>query len=557
MTITSGIDWSATSYDEVVRRHRWHIPELLNIAHICCDRHAAQTPDRIALVLDDTRTTFAQLKYESDRLAGAFAELGVDRGDRVAVLLPQCVENPLAHLATFKRGAVSVPLSPLFRADALRYRLAHSGAKVVVTDEEHRPYVDDARRSWNIDRAPPRVLVRDELRSLSSAAVPVSCTTTRADDPAMLIYTSGTTGLPKGALHAHRAIPGRLPGFELIHRLEGGDDQERPFFTPADWAWIGGLVDCVLTPWVFGLPVLGHARRDAFDAAAMLDLVERQRVRSLFLPPTAIHKLMTVERPSLRGIVRSVHTAGEPLSPTAYAWAREMFGTVYELYGMTEIGATIGSSPFFDVRPGAMGKPFPGHVVTLLNEDGTEVTRAGELGEIAVQRGDPGMFLGYLAERAGPGCPSIDPSIDDSATRDRFRGDWLVSGDLAARDDDGYFHYSGRGDDVFNTSGYRVGPTEIERTLVAHDAVAQAAVVGAPDAERGTVVKAFVVLKASCAPSSSIADELKAHVRARLATFEVPRVIVFARELPMTMSGKIRRNELRAADANARFGATT
>jgi acetyl-CoA synthetase len=542
MQLRSGIDWSARTYEEVRARHAWHVPPRLNIARAVCDVHA-NGAGKVALVSagaehEKTTYTFDELKDLSDRLATVLRGLGVDRGDKVAVYLPQRVECALAHLAAFKLGAVSVPLSPLFRADALAYRLTHSRAKVVVTDAEHRAFLPaGSARVLDCDAGAPGPGV-ESFWSLVREAGPTAAADTSADDPAMVVYTSGTTGLPKGALHAHRFLPGRLSGFELMHGLEARPSGDRPFWTPADWAWVGGLVDCVLTPWAFGCPVLAWSRR-RFEPAVVLDLIASMRVRSLFLPPTAIQR-MRAEVPAGRRVdVVSVHTAGEPLSREAYTWAAATFGTVYELYGMTEMGATIGNSPFFPVRPGSMGKPFPGHHVVLAREDGTPA-EDGEIGEIAIRRGDPGMFLGYLD--------------DPDATAARFRGEWLLTGDLALRDEDGYFHYRGRADDVFNTAGYRVGPTEIEQSLLSHPAVEHAAVVGAPDPERGEIVKAFVVVRTGFAPGSDLRADIQRHVKERLAAYEYPRQIVFARELPVTTTGKVRRAELRAPGADARYG---
>jgi acetyl-CoA synthetase len=535
--ITSGIDWTAPTYEEVCARHRWSIPERLNIGVAACDRHAGSRRLALTCVAEDGSTTshtFDELKDLSDRAATVLADRGVGRGDRVAVFLPQCVETAVAHVAAFKLGAVSVPLSPLFRADALGYRLGHSRAKVVLTDDEHAAHLPP--------EIGPLALRTEELRRLAARAAPArSAADTSRDDPAMLIYTSGTSGMPKGALHAHRFLPGRLSGFELIHRLESRPSIDRPFWTPADWAWVGGLVDCVLTPWVFGCPVLAWRRR-RFDPEATLALIAEHRVRSLFLPPTAVNKLRAVADPRARYAlqVESVHCAGEPLLPEAQAWAARAFGEAYDLYGMTEMGATIGNSPFHPVKPGSMGRPYPGHEVALLGE-GDRPVGAGEIGEIAIKKGDPGMFLGYFEDPAG--------------TAARFRGEWLCTGDLARRDEDGALWYQGRADDMFNTSGYRVGPTEIEGTLHTHPAVEHAAVVGEPDAERGAVVKAFVVLRPGFAPSEALAEAIQAHVRGRLAAYEYPRRIVFARELPMTVTGKVRRAELRGPGADARYGA--
>lgn len=544
--ISSGIDWSAADYRALRRAHEWVIPERLNIAEIACDRHADGT-GRLAILDDEDgsvkRCTFDELADLTDRFAGALRQLGVEQGDRVAVFLPQRLENAIAHLATFKLGAISVPLSPLFRADALEYRLGHSGARVLVTDAEHVAHVAAIR-----DRLPNLASVicceeragADWLWAMVRAATPIPrLADTTADDPAMIIYTSGTTGMPKGVLHAHRFVPGRLDAFELTHRLESEHLGERPFWTPADWSWVAGLVDCLLTPLVFACPVLAHRRR--FDPQTALELVARHNVRSLFLPPTALNRLRMLgdEARAHELSVFSVHSAGEPLTAETYEWASSLFGCVFDLYGMTEICALVGSSPYTPVRPGAIGRPNPGHEVVILGDDGQPIRGVGE-GEIAVGRDDPGMFLEYWD--------------DPDATAARFRGDYMLTGDLARRDEDGYFWYQGRLDDVFNTSGYRVGPTEIERALAKHPAVAQAAVVGAPDRERGAIVKAFVVLAPGFDPGAALAREIQEFVRAGLALYQYPRKIVFARELPVTVSSKVRRCELRAEDADDRFG---
>ncbi len=537
MSAVTGIDWSASSYEELLAGHRWRIPERFNIA-AAIRRHADGRRRPALTELHESGesrvTSFDDLMGLVATLAGSMTQLGVERGDRVAVFLPQCRENALAHLAAFWLGAISVPLSPLFRANALRHRLADSGAQLLFTDRELAAHVAEVR-----DELPELrvvIVIESELEEMLEGAPAAPCDTA-ADDPAMLIYTSGTTGLPRGALHAHRFLPGRLTGFELIHRLESGPHRDRPFWTPADWAWVGGLVDCVLTPWVLGCPVLASRRR-GFDADILRSIVERGNVRSLFLPPTALYRLRGADPKQFRNVF-SVHTAGEPLAAELYELARDSFQNVFELYGMTEVGAVAGSSPFVPVRPGSLGKPYPGHDVVLLDERGNTLAGVGE-GQLAVRRDDPGMFLGYW--RA------------PDATAARFSGDYLTTGDLVGRDADGYLHYVGRNDDVFNTAGYRVGPTDIEATLVSHPDVTDAAVVGQPDPERGHVVKAFVVLRAGVSPSQKLEDEIRSFVKQKLAAYEYPRKIVFARELPRTVSGKLRRGELRDASAEARFG---
>ncbi|HZO15310.1 MAG TPA: AMP-binding protein, partial [Polyangiaceae bacterium] len=500
--LTSGIDWSARSYDDLCARFRWRIPDTLNIAEVC------DASDRTALIESSGRRySFRELKELSDRMALLLREIGVEREERVAVLLPQCVENPLAHLGAFKLGAVSVPLSPHFRREALRHRLGASRARVVITDSEHAAMVSELdlphlKAILCCDEDGPEPL----WPALERTHGPFEPVRTQANDPAILLYTSGTEGLPKGALHAHRVLAARLGAFELIHRLEA-EPGERPFYTPAEWAWVAGLVDSVFTPWALGCSVLAH--RPRFDAGEALELM--RQVRGAFVPPTALRRMREVDGPMLdAGILDAgIHSAGEPLEPELRAWAEQRFCSVHELYGMTEIGALIGSSPFVPPRPGRVGKPYPGHELTLLEE-----------GIIAVRRDDPGLMLGYFEDAA--------------ATEARCAGDWFLTGDIARRDEDGYFAYVGRADDVFNTSGYRVGPSEIERTLMRHPSVALAAVVPESDAERGAVPKAFVVLGDGVQPSEALASELRLFVRNELAAYQAPRRVVFARELPTT-----------------------
>jgi acetyl-CoA synthetase len=547
----TGIDWSATSYAEVRARHRWSVPEILNIGVSASDRHAATGRTALIEALPDgvLRThSFAELSRLSDHLASGLRAIGVEPRDRVAVLLGQRLETVVAHLAVLKLGAVSVPLSPLFGEDALEYRLGHSGTKVLVTGREHATVVAALRSRLGdlrvVVACDPEAWTGADVcfeRIVSGTPGAFTPAPTRADDPAMIVYTSGTTRKPLGALHAHRFLPGRLPGFELIHRLEGGPHEYRPFWTPADWAWVGGLVDSVLTPLFFGRPVLASSRTGRFEPEAAFELMARARVRSLFLPPTALNILSRVAEARERyGLaVFSTHSAGEPLHPATLAWAEQTFGTVFELYGMTEMGATIGNSPFSPVRPGSMGKPYPGHVVSIADEAGDHLPD-DQLGEIVVRRDDPGMFLGYWNDAA--------------ATASRFRGDSLATGDLARRDAEGYFWYVGRADDVFKTSGYRVAPGEIEAAIEGWAGVERAGVVGVPDPERGTIVKAFVLLKHDVLPTASVACSIQEHVRARLAAYQYPRRVVFVRELPLTVTGKLRRSELRSPDADQRFG---
>ena len=533
------IPHASDDFDVLQETFRWQIPEYFNIAEAVCDRHQAHG-DRIALYCEDVsgesaEYTFGDLIELSNRLANVLVGLGIQAGDRVGIILPQRVEAAVCHLAAWKIGAISLPLSVLFGVDALKYRLNDSGARVVVTTghaldrvEALRPelpaldlVVDCARRKggfWDlIDQATSQM---QRLR-------------THADDPAILIYTSGTTGPPKGALNAHRWLLGNLTGFELSHELfpQPGDC----FWTPADWAWAGGLMDALIPTWFHGCPVLGYDG-GRFDPERVCQLLDKYRVRNAFIPPTALkllRQLGSLDRFNLR--LRSIMSAGETVGSQLYHWAQEeLHVQINEMWGQTEFNYAVGnSSSMMRIVPGAKGKPYPGHQVELLDESGKPIAD-GEIGELCGWRDDPVMFLGYWNREA--------------ATEDQFIGGWWRSGDMGYRDSDGYLWFVGRGDDVISSSGYRIGPGEIEDCLLKHAAVAQVAAIGSPDALRGEIVKAFIVLARGHRPSDDLRDDIQNTVRDNLAAYEYPREIEFVDELPMTTTGKVRRVVLRDAE---------
>jgi acetyl-CoA synthetase len=528
-------------YEALVRAFRWQVPAQYNIGVDVCDRWAAQDPLRLAIlhVHPDGRTdelTFGWLKDTSDRLANVLVAHGVKRGDRVAILLPQMPEVAASHIAIYKAGAVALPLAVLFGIDALKYRLENSGAKAVLTNAQGVAKLAQIR-----DALPNLTLVlsiegpaeRTEgfHESLSRAASTFTPVATAADDPAMMIYTSGTTGQPKGALHAHRVLLGHLPGVELPHDFfpQPGDR----FWTPADWAWAGGLLDVLLPSLHHGVPVVAR-KFDKFDPEEAFALMAKQGVRNAFIPPTALRMLRAAPHPQGRHALnlRTVASGGESLGAEAMEWGRSAFGLdVNEFYGQTECNLVLGSCAMIGVsRLGAIGKPIPGHTVAVIRADGTPAA-VGEIGQIAVKRPDPVMFLEYWGRA--------------EATREKFIGDWMTTGDQGVVDEEGYFTFVGRDDDVITSAGYRIGPGEIEDCLIAHPAVALAAVIGKPDPVRTEVVKAFIVLKPEQQPSDALAAEILDFVRTRLSAHEYPREVAFIDAMPMTTTGKIIRRALR------------
>jgi len=541
-----GNDYQAT-FDEF----RWQIPDYFNIAVDVCDRHAGDR-SRLALVYHDEETgavseyTFHQLSLLSNRLANGLSGLGLGVGDRIGIVLPQRPETALTHLAAYKLGAITVPLFTLFGTDALEYRLADSGVKMAVVDEENLVKITAIRGGLPSLERIITVGSREttEFDSfgglLADGAEDLAPLRTRSDDPAMIIYTSGTTGPPKGVVHAHRVLLGHLPGFELPHGFapQPGDR----FWTPADWAWIGGLLDVLLPAWHYGLPVVAHHSRK-FDPDRAFALLERHRVRNVFMPHTALKMMREVPDPRGRYSLslRSVASGGEALGEEVLKWGEEALGaSINEFYGQTEANLVVGNChELMEIRPGSMGRPIPGHGVAIIQDDGSR-SPVGEVGEIAVRRPDPVMFLGYWN--------------DPEATAGKFTGDWSRTGDLAYQDGDGYFWFTGRKDDLIISSGYRIGPVEVEDSILNHPAVSLAAVIGAPHSVRGTVVKAFVKLKPAVEPSAALAKSIQDLVRSRLAAHEYPREIEFVDSLPMTATGKLMRRELRRAEEERAAG---
>jgi acetyl-CoA synthetase len=525
-------------YAETARRFAWRVPDRYNIGVDACDRHAGD-PGRAALIWEeeDGRVrvfSFDEVRRLSNRLANVLRAHGAARGDRLAVLLPQAPETAVAHVAGFKAGLVTVPLFALFGEEALEYRLADSGARALVTDragwEKVRPIRDrlpGLSLVLCVDGGPEGTV--DFHRALGRASDAFVAEDTAADDPAIIIYTSGTTGNPKGALHGHRVLPGHLPGVELPHEFfpRPGD----LFWTPADWAWIGGLFDVLMPAWHHGVPVLAHRFRK-FDPERAVALMARHGVRNVFLPPTAIKLMRQADAKGDGLALRTVASGGETLGAELLDWGRATFGvTINEFYGQTECNLVVGNAAgLMPVRPGSMGRAIPGHRVGVIDAEGNEVPD-GTVGSIAVRRPDPVMFLGYWNR--------------PEATAAKFVGDWLVTGDLGRRDEDGYLWYVGRDDDVITSGGYRIGPGEIEECLMRHPAVALAAAVGVPDPIRTEIVKAYVVLRQDTPPSPELAREIQDFVRTRLAAHEYPRQVAFVDELPMTTTGKIMRRVLR------------
>jgi acetyl-CoA synthetase len=529
------------TYDEVYRSFRWRIPEFYNIGVDICDKWAHQRY-RLALIYGDEhgrveKYTFWDLRKLSDKLANALRAFGIDRGDRVGILLPQCPETAISHIAVYKIGAIAIPLFTLFGTDALEYRLANSEAKAIITDGVNLDKVVEIRgelphlKTVVVTRGRKGKKIIDFWESIEKASSGFKPLKTKADDPALIIYTSGTTGPPKGALHAHRVVLGHLPGVEFPHNFFPREDDL--FWTPADWAWIGGLIDALFPSLHHGIPVLAH-RAKKFDPEQAFHLIAQHGVRNAFMPPTALKMMRQVKEPRSRYDyhMRSIGSGGETLGEELLDWGKETMGLIInEFYGQTEVNLVVANcAEIMQIRPGSMGKAVPGHIVEVVDDGGNTVP-PGTVGQVAIKRPDPVMFMEYWKNQ--------------EATEAKHIGDWCLTGDLARKDNDGYFWFVGRTDDVITSAGYRIGPAEIEDCLIKHPAVGMAAVIGSPDEVRTEIVKAFIVLKPGVIPSQPLKEEIKSFVKLRLAAHEYPREIEFVKELPLTATGKIMRKELK------------
>lgn len=511
----------STNYDEACRTHRWDVPERYNIATDVCDKHPR---DKLALIHERydgevRELDWGELQDLAAQAAHALQAAGVKRGDRVAVVLPPTPETAAIFFGTWKLGALLLAMSVLYGDDGIRHRLDDSGASVLVTDAD------------NVDRFDHPNLLRIE-GLLDGHPTEFETVDTAADDPAQLYYTSGTTGTAKGVVHAHRYVLGHEE-FSYCHELEGGER----FHGMGEWAWAAGIAP-LLGPWRLGAVQCVLQRKGGFDPVQQLEFMSRHQVSNLFTTPTAMRSMMSAVPDAGKShpqVFRRVCSAGEPLNPEAIRWFRDQFGvTVLDYYGLTESYPLVANFPWMEVREGSMGRVMPGWDVRLLDEDEQPVG-GGEKGEICLRaRSNPHYPLGYWN--------------NEEASQADFGGEWFHTKDAASLDDDGYVWYEGRADDVIIAAGYRIGPFEVESACLEHPAVAEAAAVASPDERRGMVVKAFIRLAEGHDGSDSLAQEIQAHVRDHLSAYAYPRKIEFVDDLPKTLTGKIRRIELRQAE---------
>ena len=536
------------NFEELCLTFKWNIPEFYNIASDTVDQDNYQ--NRIALInfLQDGNIeewSFADIKRSANELANVFDHFHLEANARVGIILGQCPETAIAHMACFKSGKISIPLFNLFGTDALHYRLLNSRASLVICDNiglnkifEIKDRLPDLKKIICIDNNDEKSNVFNFKKLLEQASDSYITKKTKSSDPAIIIYTSGTTGGPKGALLPHRSLLGHIPGVEIPHEfLSSSEPVKDLFWTPADWAWIGGLFDVLLPAWHFGIPVVSY-RSQKFDPEVTFDLISKLEIKNTFLPPTAL-KMMKSFNPSktVKDLkLRTVGSGGEALGEDLLEWGKQILGVgINEFYGQTECNLTVSNcGAIMPTKQGSIGKPVPGHEVKIVNKNGELIKEPGLDGEIIVKSDTPVSFLKYWE--------------NDKATKQKVKDGWLYTGDFAYKDEEGYFYFKGREDDIINTSGYRVGPSEVEDAVLSHPKVSMVAVIGIPDKLRGQIIKAFVVPRDHnnvLTQNEILTKSIQNHVKLKLAAHEYPRLIEFVYELPLTTTGKIIRKNLR------------
>lgn len=535
------------SYEDMVSSFKWDVPDRYNIAADVVDKH---DPGRVAMLWEDYRgterkLTFGDFKELSNRIANVLAGLGVERGNRVAVLLPSLPETAAAFLAVYKLGGILLSLSQLYGDDGISHRLADSQAKVLITDGNNRPRLEGMRdRVESLERVlvlnAGDSLMGDDVdldAAMKDASTSFETVDTAADDPAQLYYSSGTTGQAKGILHAHRYLIAHNE-FEFCHDVSA----DEVFHSTGEWAWIAGIVPGLLGPWRFGVPVAVFQRKGGYDPEQTLYTLEKYNVGNMFTTPTALRAMTEIKDPGANFDIslRIACSAGEPLNPEVIRWFEQQFGIkVFDYYGLTESYPLCANFPTVEVRLGSMGRPLPGWEIDLLDTESGEKVPQGGLGEICLKaRSNPHYPIGYWNRP--------EDSEED------FGGEYFHTKDVARTDEDGYVWYEGRADDVIISAGYRIGPFEVESAIVELPEVVEAAAVASPDEKRGNIVKAFVRLTPGQDQSPELVKKIQRHVKDSYAAYAYPREIEFVDELPKTLTGKIRRIELRQAELESK-----
>ncbi|MFB4474251.1 acyl-CoA synthetase [Oceanobacillus caeni] len=523
---------SKFSWDEIRAYYEGNPNGEMNIAFEMCDRWATN-PKRVAIYWEDETGkkevwTYNKLKEKSDRMANVLKSMGVKKGDCVAGLLGKDMELVVTILATFKIGAIFVPLFTAFGPDAIMHRLTDAGVSLLLTNKEQLNKLEGQNLPFDI-------LLADGITKdgktfwelVDSFSSQHKMERTLGNDPAIIQYTSGTTGLPKGAISRHKTVYSLFPYWKFAMDLEEDDI----FYGGADLGWAFGLVACTIGPLTFGAKVILY--KGPFDAEKIYRILDEYQVTNFAYAPTAYRMMMALGPETLRKYrikVRKFSSAGEPLDGEVVKFFKENLGrAIYDHYGATELGMIVNNYNITNmaIKPGSMGLPLPGYNIALVDGEGNPVNR-GEAGQIALDLSDD--ITGFGGYWKNP-----------EKVKEKMLGNWFLSGDLAKQDEDGYFWFQGRADDVISSAGYRIGPTEVEASLMEHPAVLEAAAVGKTDKTKGEIVKAFIVLNENYEPSAALKEELSLYVKNKLSKHQYPREIEFINEFPKTQSGKTQR----------------
>ena len=540
-----GRDWD--SWEQLRANFEWEIPEQMNAADYVCDVHADDI-NRVAIFHENHigakgKITFWELKNVTNQLANYLVRKGYRQGDRVAICLAQRPETLISHLSVWKTGCISVPLTVLFGPDALIYRLKNADAKVAIVEDtvldtvrslrDKLEHLDQVIVVGDTDLKDNEVGFRDAIRDMSTDFEPFRL---NPDDPMLLTYTGGTTGDPKGVVQRHCFVFHVAGHFGAL-----GNAEIRPtdvFWNPADYAWIAPLFDLAFPALFYGKPVLTYHSGGKFDPEKAFKLIEDYKISVAYIPPTGLRMMRRVQNAGRRfdlSSVRVLVSGGESLGKAVPEWAVKTFSPqtiVHEMYGQSEgTLLTMNCQRYFEYKYN-IGKAVPGLSLRVVDDRGNEVS-SGTVGELAVKAsdGNPIILKEYWKK--------------SRETEDKFLGDWMLTGDLVVKDEDDYFTFISRKDDVIISSGYRIGPVEVEDTIIKHEAVVEAGVIGVPDETRGEIIKAFIALRPGYEPGENLKKELQNFVKQRLAKHEYPREIEFISEIPKTTTGKIRRKDLR------------
>jgi acetyl-CoA synthetase len=537
------------SWEELCRNFQWEIPEKMNAAFFVCDAYAGGM-EKVAIYYEDHtgrrgQLTFSQLQKHTNQLANYLQSRGLEADACVAVCTRQKPENIISHIATWKCGAVSMPLTVMFGTDGLKYRLTHSQARVLIVEADVldrvralQPELPDLNHILVLGEAS----LKEGEREFWDALAPMPADFVMADknssDNLIITYTSGTTGPPKGVLHRHSFILHSAHHYAVLGNAEIRDDDV--FWHPADYAWMGSLFDLAFPALFYGRSIVTYSG-ERFDPEKAFQLIHEYGISIAYIPPTALRMMRQVENPRGRWDIsklRTLMSGGESLGTALPQWIKETFGpdtVIHEAYGQTEGTLLLGNcQKYFEYKQN-LGKSLPGLQVEIIDERGS-IAPPGQPGEIAVKAtdGNPIVFKEYWK--------------DAEKTREKFIGDWMATGDQGVKDEDGYFSFISRKDDIIISSGYRIGPSEIEDALTKHEAVLEAGVIGVPDELKGQVPKAYVVLREGHEPSKELEKNLRDFVKTRLAMHEAPRHFAFIPELPKTVVGKVKRRDLRGLD---------